>query len=69
MMPDVASPSLVPAGFDADVYVVLEEYAEIGRACRETDEQRADRETLIRHLIAGQYDHPVRIVAFNTAQG
>ncbi len=68
-MSDVASPPIVPEGFDTDVYVVLEDFGQIGRAYRETDEERADRETLIRDLIAGQYDHPVRIVAFNTAQG
>ena len=63
------SPPLVPEGFDTDVYVVLEDFGQIGRAYREADEDRADRETLIRDLIGGQYDHPVRIVAFNTAQG
>jgi hypothetical protein len=33
------------------------------------DEEKGDRETLIRHLIDGEYEHVVRIVAFNTAQG
>ena len=28
-----------------------------------------DRATLIRHLLEGQYSSPVRIVAFNTAEG
>src|SRR5712675_1076731 len=28
-----------------------------------------DRETLIRDLMEGQYSHPTRIVAFNTAEG
>ena len=59
----------MPEGFDADIYLVLEDYRPIGRAYREVDEEKTDRETLIRHLIEGQYDHPVRIVAFNTAQG
>jgi hypothetical protein len=36
---------------------------------RETDAESADRETLIRDLVEGQYFHPVRIVAFNTAEG
>jgi hypothetical protein len=53
-MPDVVSPPLVPEGFDTDVYVVLEDYPQIGRAYRETDEERADRETVMRDLIAGQ---------------
>jgi hypothetical protein len=62
------SPPLVPEGFDTDVYIVLQDYQDLGRAYRETDEEQADRETLIRDLIDGQYDRPVRIVAFNTAQ-
>ena len=36
---------------------------------RGTDAERADRETLIRDLVEGQYSHPVRIVAFNTTEG
>ncbi len=70
-MPDPAfsSPPLVPEGFDIDVYVVMQDFRNFGRAYCETDEERADRETLIRSLIDGQYDHPVRIIAFNTAQG
>src|SRR3954452_18047066 len=69
MSDPLSSPPLVPEGFDMDVYVVLEDFGEIGRAYREVDEEKGDRETLIRRLIEGQYDHPVRIVAFNTAQG
>jgi hypothetical protein len=36
---------------------------------RETEADNAGRETLIRDLVEGQYRHPVRIVAFNTAEG
>lgn len=39
-----------------------------GRAWRETDAERADRDTVIRDLVAGEY-RSVRIVAFNTAEG
>ena len=63
------SPPLAPIGFDTDVYVVLDDFGSIGRAYREVDEEMADRETLIRNLIGGQYENPVRIVCFNTAQG
>ena len=48
---------------------MLEDYGQIGRAYRVVDEEKGDRETLVRHLIEGQYEHPVRIVAFNTAEG
>jgi hypothetical protein len=49
---------------------VLDDFGEqIGRAWRETDEEWTDRETLIQDLLDGQYSAPVRIVAFNTAEG
>ncbi len=63
------SPSIVPPGTDQDTYLVLDDFGLLGRAWRETDEEGADRETLIRDLLAGEYDSPFRIVAFNTAQG
>jgi hypothetical protein len=62
------SPSIVP-GFDVDVYLVLDDFGKIGRAYREADEEKSDRQTIIRNLIAGEYSDPVRIVAFNTAEG
>jgi hypothetical protein len=31
--------------------------------------RKTDRETLVRDLLAGQYEDPVRIVVFNTAKG
>jgi hypothetical protein len=63
------SPSIVPHGADQDTYLVLDDFGRIGCAWRETDVDNADRETLIRDLVEGQYSHPVRIVAFNTAEG
>jgi hypothetical protein len=62
-------PPLVPTGFDVDVYMVLDDFGQSGRVYREADEREADRETVLRDLIAGQYNNPVRIVCFNTAQG
>ena len=64
----VDAPPLVPEGFDTDVYIVLDEIGQLGRVYRETDEEGADRETVIRQLVDGEYHRPVRIVAFNTAQ-
>ena len=64
------SPSIVPSGNDQDVYLVLDQFGRsLGRAWRETDEEDTDFETLIRHLIEGQCSNPVRVVAFNTAEG
>jgi hypothetical protein len=63
------SPSLVPEETHRDVYLVLEDFGHRGRAWREADEVGTDRETLVRDLIEDQYENPVRIVAFNTAEG
>jgi hypothetical protein len=62
------APSIVPHGADHDTYLVLEDFGRLG-CWRETDVNNADRETLIRDLVEGQYRDPVRIVAFNTAEG
>jgi hypothetical protein len=41
----------------------------LGRAWRETAEEDANHETLIRDLMDDQYSLPLRIIAFNTAEG
>jgi len=65
------SPSIVPDALDHDVYLVLNDFrgAFGGLAWPETDVAHTGRSTLIRHLLEGQYSSPVRIVAFNTAEG
>jgi hypothetical protein len=64
------SPSIVPRGVDQDVYIVLENFGgRLGCSWRETDVESADRDTLIRDLVDGQYSDPVRIVSFNVAGG
>jgi hypothetical protein len=60
------SPSIVP---EDDAYTVLDDFGPLGRAWRETDEAGTGRTTLVRNILEGQYEDPVRIVAFNTAQG
>ena len=65
-MSEVA-PSLVPS-FDVTVHLVLDDCGELGRAYREVDEEKADREAVIRNLLSGEYKNPLRIVAFNTAE-
>jgi hypothetical protein len=64
-----ASPSIAPHGSDQDTYLVLDDFGQIGRAWRETNEGATDREMLIRNLLLGEYKNPVRIVIFNTAEG
>jgi len=63
------SPSIVPDVADHDVYLVLDDFGRPGRSWRETDEQSTDREAIIQDLFEGQYNMPVRVVAFNVAEG
>ena len=63
------SPSIVPDDTNRDVYLVLDDFGRLGRAWSETDEAATSRATLVRSLLDEQYEDPVRIVAFNTAQG
>ena len=51
------------------MYLVLDDFGKLGRVYREVDEAEADKATVIRRLIEGQYNDPVRIVAFNTSEG
>jgi hypothetical protein len=64
------SPSIVPLGEDQDVYLLLDQFGgPLGRAWRETDDEDTDFEAVVRHLLEGQFSNPVRVVAFNTAEG
>ena len=63
------SPSIVPEDTNRDIYLVLDHFGVLGRVWRETDETDAHRTKLIQNLLEGQYEEPVRIVAFNTAEG
>jgi hypothetical protein len=54
---------------DHDIYLVLDTYGDFGRIWRETNEAYTKRATLVGDLLDGQYEDPVRIVAFNTAEG
>jgi hypothetical protein len=63
------SPSIVPHATDRDTYLVLEDFGWIGCCWRETDKGSTEREAVIRGLVEGEFDKPVRIVAFNTTEG
>jgi hypothetical protein len=45
------------------------DFGHLGRSWRETDEASADRAATIEDLLEGQYSNPVRVIAFNTAEG
>jgi hypothetical protein len=61
-------PRLVPDK-DVTAYIVVEDFGSNGRAYLETDLAAADRETIIRSFIAGQYENTLWVVAFNTGEG
>ncbi len=64
------SPSIAPYWLEQDTYLVIDDFGgRLGCSWRETAIHSADRETLIRDLVNGGYNHPVRVVAFNTAEG
>ena len=62
------APSLAP-GSDVAVYLVLDDFGTLGRAYVETDEAEADAQTIAKNLLNGQYRKPLRVVAFNLAEG
>jgi hypothetical protein len=54
---------------DVTVYSVLNDHGKHGLAYDETDPAEADRETVIRNFLSGQYSNALRVIAFNTAEG
>ena len=61
-------PGLVPYGADQTIYIVVDSVGAIGGVCRETEIERADPEEVIRDLISGKFNDPLRVVAFNTLE-
>jgi hypothetical protein len=59
---------IVTYGADKTVYLVVDSFGRLGTAYRETDVERTDLETVITDLMSGQFNDPVRVVAFNTAE-
>jgi hypothetical protein len=62
------TPRIVPYGADQTVYLVIDRFGGLGIVYRETEVERADLETIITDLMSGQFNDPVRIVAFNTLE-
>jgi hypothetical protein len=66
------SPSRAPHGPDRDTYMVLDDFGSLGRTWQHgvrPTKAGANRATLVRNLLDGQYESPARIIAFNTAEG
>jgi hypothetical protein len=51
-----------------NAYLVIDRFGRLGSVYRETEVQRADLETVIADLLSGQFNDPLRIVAFNTLE-
>jgi len=66
-MTTIKSPPLVPT-YDYETYLVIDEISRV-RLYRETVEDEANKETVISDIASGQYERPIRVVAFNTAEG
>jgi hypothetical protein len=60
------TPSIVPKGGDQNIYIVLNDFGRLGSSYRV---ERADLEAVIVDMLEGQYQNPVRVVGFNTAEG
>lgn len=63
------TPSIVPNGDDQTVYLVKDDLGRLGAVWREADAEVADLETVLTDLLTGQYKNPLRVIAFNTAEG
>ena len=62
------SPTTAPRGALETVYLVLDSFGALGIAYRETDVERTDLETVVADLMSGEFNEPVRVVAFNTRE-
>jgi hypothetical protein len=61
------SPGTVPFGADQTVYLVVDRFGS-GSEYRETADERTDLEIVIDDFLTGQFNDPVRVVAFNTLE-
>ncbi|HEX3115357.1 MAG TPA: hypothetical protein VHQ48_07765 [Bradyrhizobium sp.] len=61
-------PWTVPYGADQTLYLVVDRLSRVGGVDRETEVERTDLESIISELMSGQFNDPVRVVAFNTLE-
>jgi len=61
------SPTTIPYGADQTVYLVIDRFSS-GSVYGETEIERSDLETIISEFMTGQFNDPVRVVAFNTLE-
>ena len=63
-----STPTIVPYGADQTVYLVVDRFGGMGSVYRETEIERTDIETIIADLLSGQFNDPLRVIAFNTLE-
>jgi hypothetical protein len=61
------APRIVPYGADQTAYLVVDGFNS-GNAYRETEVERTDLETIISDFLTGQFNDPIRVIAFNTLE-
>ena len=59
---------IVPYGADQTLYLVVDSLPEQGGRYREIEIERADLQSIIADLLVGQFNHAVRVIAFNTLE-
>jgi len=57
----------VPYGADQTAYLVVDRFNN-GSVSQETETERTDLEVVIDDFLTGQFNDPVRVVAFNTLE-
>src|SRR5262245_53191300 len=63
------TPSIVPNVAEQNVYLVVDDLGHLGQIWREAGVEMTDLESVIIDLLEGQYRYPVRVIAFNVAEG
>lgn len=58
----------VPYGADQTAYLVVDRLRRLEGAEREIEVERTDIEAIIADLVAGQFNDPVRVIAYNTLE-
>jgi hypothetical protein len=66
-MPNQLS-TVVPYGADQTLYIVVDSLSARASGYREIEIERTDLESIISDLLIGQFNDPVRIIAFNTLE-
>jgi hypothetical protein len=66
-LPMPGTGSMIPYGADQTVYLVVDRLSRQGVYC-EIEIERTDIETVVTDLLAGQFNDPVRVTAYNTLE-